>query len=78
MNRWVAFCLALITEAMEVVIIFSKGAARGVILREDICKTLGSLGSAIKTPRAHWEFQRFGVYYGCHVSGFDYTKYSDH
>jgi hypothetical protein len=63
---------------MDIVIIFSKGAARGVILREDICKTLGALDSAIKTPRAHWEFRRFGMYYGCHVSGFDDTKYSDH
>ncbi len=66
-----------ITEAMDVVIIFSKGAARGVIDSEHICKTLGSLDSAIKTPRAHWEFQRFRFYYGCRVPGFDDTKYSD-
>lgn len=65
------------TEAMDVVIVFSKGAARGAILRKDICKTLGSLDSAIKTPRAHWEFQRFRVYYGCRVPGFDDAKYSD-
>jgi hypothetical protein len=66
-----------ITEAMDAVIIFSKGAARGVILREDICQTLGSLDPAIKTPRAHWEFQRFRFYYGCRVPGFDDAKYSD-
>ncbi len=66
-----------ITEAMDVVIIFSKGAARGVIQSENICKTLGSLDSTIKTPRAHWEFQRFRVYHGCRVSGFDEAKYND-
>ena len=66
-----------VTEAMDVVIIFSKGAARGVIQREDICKTLGSLDSTIKTPRAHWEFQRFRIYYGCRVPGFDDAKYTD-
>jgi hypothetical protein len=66
-----------ITEAMDVVIIFSKGAARGVIFREGICKILGSLDSALKTPRAHWEFQRFRFYYGCRVPGFDDAKYSD-
>jgi hypothetical protein len=66
-----------ITEAMDVVIIFPKGAARGVIQSEDICKILGSLDSAIKTSRAHWEFQRFRLYYGCHVPGFDDAKYND-
>jgi hypothetical protein len=65
------------TEAMDVVVVFSKGAARGAILRKDICKTLGSLDSAIKTPRAHWEFQRFRLYYGCRVPGFDDAKYND-
>jgi hypothetical protein len=65
------------TETMDVVLIFSKGAARGAILRKDICRTLGSLDSAIKTPRAHWEFQRFRFYYGCRVSGFDDAKYND-
>jgi len=49
-----------------------------VIHREDICKTLGSLASTIKAPRAHWEFERFRMYNGCRVSGFDETKYSDH
>jgi len=65
------------TEAMDVVVVFSKGAARGAILRKDICKTLGSLDSAIKTPRAHWEFQRFRFYYGCRIPGFDDAKYHD-
>jgi|HubBroStandDraft_5_1064220.scaffolds.fasta_scaffold27558_2 hypothetical protein len=65
------------TETMDVVLIFSKGAARGAILRRNICKTLGSLDSAIKTPRAYWEFQRFRSYYECRVSGFDDAKYSD-
>ena len=65
------------TETMDVVLVFSKGAARGAILRKDICRTLGSLDSAIKTPRAHWEFQRFRFYYGCRVPGFDDAKYTD-
>jgi hypothetical protein len=65
------------TEAMDVFVIFSKGAARGVILRENICKTLSSLDSSIKTPRALWEFNRFRMYNGCRVPGFDDTKYSD-
>ena len=66
-----------VTEAMDVVIVFSKGAARGEIATKGICKTLGSLDSAIKTPRAHWEFQRFRLYYGCRVPRFDDTKYTD-
>ena len=66
-----------VTEAMDVVIIFSKGAARGVIQNENICETLASLDSPIKTPRAHWEFQRFRIYYGCRVPGFDDAKYTD-
>ena len=66
-----------ITQAMDVILIFSKGAARGAILPKDICKTLGSLDSAVTTPRAHWEFQRFRLYHGCRVPGFDDAKYSD-
>ena len=65
------------TEAMDVFVIFSKGAARGVILRKDICKILGSLTSSIKTPRALWEFERFRMYNDCSVPGFDDTKYTD-
>ncbi|MGA2203917.1 MAG: hypothetical protein ABSG40_18350 [Terriglobales bacterium] len=66
-----------VTEVMDVVVIFSKGAARGAIPTKDLCKTLGALDSAIKTPRAHWEFQRFRLYYGCRVPGFDDAKYND-
>ena len=66
-----------ITAAMGVVIIFSEGAARGVILRENICKTLGSLDSAIKSQRAHWEFPRFHFQHGCRVPGFVDAKHND-
>jgi hypothetical protein len=66
-----------ICDAMDVVVAFSKGAARGAVFTKDICKTLASLDSVIKTPRAHWEFQRFRVYDGCRVPGFDDAKYTD-
>lgn len=65
------------SEAMDVFVIFSKGAARGVILRKDICRILSSLTSSIKTPRALWEFERFRKYNDCSVPGFDDTKYND-
>lgn len=67
-----------VTLTMDVLVIFSRGAARGAIQSENICKTLGALDSAIKTPRGHWEFQRFRLYHGCRVPEFDDTKYNDY
>jgi hypothetical protein len=65
------------SEAMDVFVISSKGAARGVVLQKDICKTLSSLDSSIRNPRALWEFEKFRLYNGCRVPGFDDAKYSD-
>jgi hypothetical protein len=67
-----------VTDSMDVVVIFSKGAARGEIPRKDICKTLSSLATSVNIPRARWEFDRFRMYNACRVPGFDDTKYSDH
>jgi hypothetical protein len=70
------FRMIPITVDMDVVVIFSNGAARGLIPKEQIWKVLSSLDSAIRAPRAHWEFQRFRLGYGCCIPGFDEMKYS--
>ncbi len=60
---------------MDVVIIYSKGAARGSIAPKDICTKLSLLNSTVKSPRAKWQFELFRVHYACHVHDFDSLKY---
>ena len=52
---------------MDVVVIYSKGAARGTIAPEDICAKMSVLNTQTKTPRAQWEFERYRIYNGCRV-----------
>jgi hypothetical protein len=63
---------------MEVFIGCSKGTARTTIAPKKICETLTPLDSALKAPRALWEFQLFRLDYGCKVPGFRTDAYPDH
>lgn len=66
------------TDKMDILIVFSKGTARAKLDPKKICTVLKPLDSALKTPRALWEFQRFRLNYGCQVPGFDAGAYPDH
>ncbi|HEV2224207.1 MAG TPA: hypothetical protein VGR84_14505 [Candidatus Acidoferrales bacterium] len=66
------------TGKMDILAVFSKGTARAKLDPQKICTALNRLDSALKTPRALWEFQRFRLNYGCQVPGFDTGAYPDH
>lgn len=66
------------SDSMEILVACSKGTARVKVDPKKICKTLKPLDSALKTPRALWEFQRFRLNYGCQVPGFQYGAYPNH
>lgn len=65
------------SDSMEILIACSKGTARVKVDPKRICEILKPLDSALKTPRALWEFQRFRVNYRCQVPGFEYGAYPD-
>jgi hypothetical protein len=67
-----------ITDNMEITAVSSKGTAQATLNPQKICETLKPLDSALKTPRALWEFQGFRLNYGCKVPGFVYDAYPDH
>ena len=64
-------------EAMEILVVGSKGTARAKLRPTRICETLKPLDSVLKTQRAHWEFQWFRVTHGCQVPGFDWNLYPE-
>ncbi|MHB8486278.1 MAG: hypothetical protein ACYDCM_11225 [Candidatus Acidiferrales bacterium] len=66
------------SDSMEILIVCSKGTTRAKVDPKTICETLKLLDSALKTPRALWEFQLFRQGYGCHVPGFNPDAYPDH
>lgn len=66
------------SDSMEILVACSKGTARVKVDPKKICEILKPLDSALKTPRALWEFQRFRLNYGCQVSGFQYGAYPNH
>lgn len=66
-----------VLDSLEILIICSKGTARTTLLPTKICKTLAPLDTALKTPRALWEFQLFRQGYGCTVEGFHSEAYPD-
>jgi hypothetical protein len=66
------------SEQMQVLVVCSKGTARADIAPAEICHKLAPLDSALRTPRALWEFQGFRLNYGCKVPGFKYDAYPDH
>jgi len=63
---------------LDITIVSPKGTARGSVGSGDVCEGLKSLDSAVKTPRALWEFQMYRWFDGCTVPGFDPKKYPDH
>ncbi len=65
-------------EHLEITVVSSKGTARASLDPKNICETLKRLDSALKTPRALWEFQRLRLNYDCKVPGFIYDAYPDH
>ena len=69
--------LAFLTDD-EIRVICSKGTATAHFDPKRICQTLEPLDSAIKTPRALWEFQLFRQGYGCKVRGFNFQAYPDY
>jgi hypothetical protein len=60
---------------MDITIVSSHGTARAALGPKNICAALSPMDSALKSPRALWEFQLFRLGYGCKVPGFDYDAY---
>lgn len=67
-----------ITSNMEVKLFSSTGTAQALISRKRICGLLEPLDSALKQPRAIWEFQLFRTEYGCRVPNFNREAYPEH
>jgi hypothetical protein len=68
----------VVKASMEVTVVSSKGTAKASFGAKNICDALRPLDSALKTPRALWEFQGFRLNYGCRVPGFNFEAYPDH
>ncbi len=66
-----------ITGTMVITVISTKGTFKASLEPKKICETFEPLDSALKTPRALWEFQGFRVNYGCKVRNFIYNAYQD-
>lgn len=62
---------------LSIDVVCSKGSARGNVEPAKICKTLAPLDTALKTPRALWEFQALRFNYGCKVPGFKVGAYPE-
>lgn len=65
-------------DTMDVRFVSSRGTATAEFSPKVICMILKPLDSALKTPRALWEFQRFRLNYNCKVPGFKPDAYPDH
>jgi hypothetical protein len=65
-------------DDMDVRVVLSNGTTKAQIAPKAICKNLKALNSALKTPRAIWEFQGFRLNYGCKVPRFKPDAYPDH
>ena len=62
---------------LDITVISSRGTARGSVGRTKVCSFLGSMDSAINTPRALWEFQRYRWFNDCEIPGYDPKRYPD-
>jgi hypothetical protein len=60
---------------MGIKVLSANGTAKALIAPDKICETLASLDSALLTPRALWEFQRFRLQYHCRVPNFNLDAY---
>jgi hypothetical protein len=67
-----------ITDNLAITVVSSRGTARAALDTKRICEMFKPLDSALKAPRALWEFQGFRLNYGCKVPGFIYGAYPDH
>jgi hypothetical protein len=64
--------------AMVIIVVSSQGTAEGGLDSTRICNTLAPLDSALRTPRALWEFQLFRDEYKCDVPGLNGQAFPDH
>ena len=62
-------------DAMEVLVVSSKGTGKARVMPKAVCTTVGRLDTALKVPRALWELQGFRLDSGCKVPGFKYGAY---
>ena len=62
---------------LSIEVVCSRGTARGEVDPTRICSTLAPLDSALKTPRALWEFQFLRIGYGCTVPRFNMRAYPE-
>lgn len=60
---------------LHILVVSSRGTAKAKVYPAKICSTLASLDSALKTPRALWEFQALRIGYKCNVPGFNWDAY---
>lgn len=62
---------------LHILAVCSRGTARAKVYPPKICSTLAPLDSALKTPRALWEFQLLRTGYKCNVPGFNWDLYPE-
>lgn len=60
----------VIRDKMDITIYSATGTEDALLDPQSICSTLEPLDSALKTPRALWEFQFFRSQYHCQIHGF--------
>jgi hypothetical protein len=60
----------VIRDKMDITVFFATGTEDALLDPQSICSSLEPLDSALKTPRALWEFQFFRFQYHCQIRGF--------
>jgi hypothetical protein len=68
----------VIRPEMEIKLFSKEGTRIALVNPKQICSTLETLDSALKQPRALWEFQLFRAEDGCKVPGLKRDAYPDH
>jgi len=63
---------------MMITVFAANGTASGSVPSKRLCTTLSKFDTAIKTPRAKWEFTLFRRMYRCKVPQIDDYAYPDH
>jgi hypothetical protein len=67
-----------LTDNMEITVVSSNETLNASLNPRKICETLQPMDSALKTPRALWEFEGFRMNYGCRVPNFARGAYPEH
>jgi hypothetical protein len=62
---------------MDIKILSSGGTAKSGIPPKRMCEALAKFDTALRTPRARWEFQFFRRQFDCRVPNFDPSAYHD-